>query len=625
MTNFNFNFLILTLPLVLNGLLLGPFNIKLIFVQLLTLMLAEFVRQWLWMEDSNDPNLPSKKRFFFFGTIYNNSTLERFFTDRNSAISQAQPKRILLYILTYGISFVSIKFSSQFTDSNHLHLFAVSTIVSFWIFCKTTEQINRLHLVNLTMNSLFYLNQNQSRFLPFFIWFLSHFIIGFIAQKIDWKKSTSDKNILDSFSIFDLKKSLVYVVKFYVLFIIFNFALPKFDKDTETESLQSNTQNVQLSSGPQRAGTKAFEKAKLMKRSNISPETLAEMAKFKTDMENLDLSRLSVDLKNKSITMQPPQDFSTEFRRDSNYHDLQYLNEQLKKNKTLTADEIKRLNEISKNIKFEELRWKEPTDSASTAGSPDASTAGSSGSPKSNSTEDIISKYEKSVKELSSVLNKSSTSSTPERLDAIQKTLSNPDTKSKTESDLTHEYNEVRNQVSQQVDQLMSQQQKVTQLKQEMKILSIFDRINNNSVKFILLIAISISLIFLLSNRGTFGKSKKNKSSNQISLPNQVRKRLKDLYKELLKSRLSPFEEVLKSYYLVEIAMKEIEFPRTEDLPPQNYFEIVNSKFPFLGGPLKVITQLFNHVFYGEKNPSSSDIVSLRISLKELLHKLQVI
>ncbi|MGZ3727241.1 MAG: hypothetical protein ACXWQQ_15680 [Pseudobdellovibrio sp.] len=597
MKKINLLYLILTSPIFLSCITISPFNIKMVTVQFFVMTVTEIARQWLWSEKAQDLST-DKKRFFFFGAVFNNLALNNFFNaSEKKAGEPVSAKKTIAFVLMYGISFFGMKFSSGLGNVNYFHLFILSTLSSIWIYCKDLKALNNLLLINLAGNTIFFLNQEDKNFLFYFIWLVVCFTTNFILQR--WiaqkQKSENPDDDVRFYSNSYFVKALAISLIVMITFSFYNFLIPIYEENDIGVMLPENFAVTAESTVKKIAP--ALENSMLRKKFKIPPDTLENLAKLKMKLSQTDLNRLR--LSGSGEKNGAGKKLSSLQSQDQN--DLQALRQQLADGEKLSPEDMKKLTELAKNINTDSRQF-ESSGSDSGSGTPDAP-ASSANDP---SLDQTIAEYERQSQKLTPASQK------------IEMAKGEP------EKDAAAEYTETRNKLANQIDQLMVKDRKNQLLKEEFSILTWLDKFFRNIRKFLFLIILSIIAVWILAKSKIFSQET-DLEAGKISLKREVRIRLRDIYKALTSSKLSPADEVIKTYYLVEMAMKEIEFSRPDDLPPKNYLELINKQFPFLGIAVKVPTLLFNRVFYGEKSPSDHEITSLRASLKELMRKLQII
>ena len=578
--NINSRSFIFILPVALSWLFLSQ-NPQLILVSLLVMALAEFLRQYLSATFAIKAENP--RQLFFFGVIYKDS--EGMFLNRSPhALAEFPRSRKIFLLVGIYILTLSVRFSPAFAALDFIYPAFFSLIITLWVYSGTYKALGKVMLLQILGTCAAFIATPETNTAGFLFWLALS--LWAQLQLHSWQLNEQSQRQADestfNFSFPEIFKAGALVLFLLVCFRVADFFIPEYDDV--------------LRSAPAAMQDASYSFTTKKKKPTIPKKLLQKMAKLKLQAGEVDLNKLSSqnlkipDLGKIPAGLKLPSSSSSSssssFPYGENQQSLEEIKENLAGNKPLNPGDLEKLQSLTKKIET-------PPEGAATL---EQDTKGGT-APDSQ---------EKSIEERI------------EKLKSLRK-----DEKQIENEDDAAAYVRSRKELASEVDKLISRDQKNTLLNEELKLQIYFDKILEGIKRFSLMIALIALMAWWLSKKAA--APQESHDAKSFSLPKEVRLRLKTLYKMLLNGKFSAKEEVLKSYYIVELAFKEIEFGRDEDLPPLNFLEKLKRDMPFVAKFAETPIDLFSRVFYGDKNPDDTQILELRSSMQQLMQKLRVI
>jgi len=580
----NLHNFILILPVCFSWIAINE-NPQLVFASLIVMSLAEVLRQYLSVNLVKETKAP--RQLFFFGVIYKDS--EGFFLNRSTLpVLNLKNNRKWILLLAVFILSLAMRVFPAFEGLNLSSSLYFSLIITLWVSCSTYKELSRIMLLQI-LGTLLAFGAAED---PGQLWIVIWLFISFWAQlKLHtWQlleESRFEPGDSPVLTTADILKSLVIVVVLIFSFRVADYFVPVYDQ-------------AQSSTG---AMTVEAEKSKpLTNKPRVPKKLLQEAAKLKLKAGLVDFSKIkSGNFKLPSFGSEGPKakwPGSSLSQYGENRKALESIKNDLDNERDLKPEDLEKLRGLAKSIKQMPGAGQDSAD--------DTVVDGSTGKPaKDNATAGAKDSGDNAIEE---------------RIDKLKGYTKN----TKLSDDDASEYMRLRKEISDEVDKLMVLDEKKTLLKEELSLQKLFDKVVDGLKRFSLLIAMILILTWWLSKKASTTAAE-GESTKAFSLPKEVRLQLKSLYKLLLKGNFSAKEEVLKSYYLLELAFKEFEFARGEDLPPLVFLEKLKGGLPAIAKPAETPIDLFCRVFYGDKLPAESEIKQLRTNMRELMKKLKVI
>ena len=586
----NYRTYIFILPVVLSWIALGQTQPKIIIVSALVMSLAEGLRQFLTASEERSYKTP--KQLFFFGVVYKNS--ENFFLNKDNLPLTESP-RARKFLVMAGVYLLSscVRLLPVFATLDFIYVALFSLVTTLWIYCTSIRALSRLLFLHAISVASIFLSQPEISSGGFLIWIILFLLTQLHLQS--WYVNERARSATEArsswFSISKGVRSLALTLLFTLCYRTATLIVPNFSEDPISLSIDSQGANYKYTSKKQSTLITEANMQKLAKlKLQIDSSKISDIAKKDFDLNGIkipDLRRPIADLP-----------------YGENQRSLEGLKEKLEEPSGNPSEaDLENLKNFSKKIRMKEMQSGQNNENVISG------TTSTSISARPSQTDDTDTQIEDRIKKLQSLKpfkdqnNKLSSSSS---------------------TDDTAEYLRSRKELASQVDNLIAVDKKNTLEKEKLNLQAYLENLFLKAKKFSIFLIISLFFLYWLL-RKKLNPPTDEQAPEKISLPKEVRLRVKSLYKQLLSEKLQPREEVLKSYYILEFAFKEIEFPRREDLPPLNFWHKIDHEMPFIAGCSKAPIKLFNQVFYGEKNPDISQIKELRVSMHDLMKKLQVI
>ncbi len=570
---------ILILPVALSWFGISS-NLQLILISLFLMAGAEALRQYLSVSFVREAE--STGQLFFFGIIYKDT--RNFFLNRNSnSLIDFKSNRKLLLMIGVFILSLGMNFSPAYAEVDFIYSALFSLVISLWVYCGTYRLLNWVLLLQLLGSSLAFAASDKGNNAGFTIWLV--FSLWTQLQLHTWQlvedsRRYDNENVLLT-SAGTIVKAVAVSVVLILCFRTADFIIPGGDEQNQevTVSEDTNSSTVTLTT----KGGKITLPKKL----------LENAAKVKLQAGSVDFSKLNIkDLKLSSGGMSgnPLKNLSSKFSFGENGRDLEEIKNNLAGDKPVNPNDLEKLRELSKKIKIKP---------SGTGGSEATGNSKADGSRPDLLDKDIEDRIEN---------------------------LKGYTKDGKQNEDDIEAYMRTRKELSDQLEKMIHQDQKNTLEKEELNLQRSIEKLYEFIKRFFLLIVFVVLATWWLSRKKVMpAESEATRDEKSFVLSKEVRVRLKVLYRMLLKGNFSPKDEVLKSYYIVELAFKEFEFARADDLPPLNFLEKLRNELPGLSKSAETPIELFSRVFYGDKTPENKEILELRTSMQQLMKKLLVI
>ena len=581
---------------------------KISFYVLCVFMTAELVRQHLSKQSIQTE--AKNKKLFLFGAVYED-TSGLFGRTKNLSDASAFSKlTALFYVLLAGISIVG------FLAPNSTVVFSFFLLISslLWTQAKSMSQLrDLLYFVGFQTAAQFALGTSEKSFL-LAAWLVSLFYVLHLSFIWEGVQQATVK----------LRNSVVLAVVILMCYKTFDLLIPFYSRDAntaqnrtydddETSSSAGQPQNESSANNEKAGGKKSFGNSDLvdsgmrsLARLKLKSEALGKVDKKDISIDELKIDKLNLPfLKNvQAKTTARARAYGKNSAALENYKKL------IESGRKLSAEDIEKLKKMADQLEFEENQINDSSDESQIADAAknDAENENSADFKKSGTAAD--GKYD---------------SEEAKKIDELAGALGYDNDKSTTIEEDQSKYLENRRKMSEQVDRLIRKDRRNTLDREQLKLQEFLKNIIINVKKFGLVIGLIIILTVWFSRKKYVEKKQKARDIKNISLPAEVRKTLRQLYRQILSSNLPASEEVLRSFYIVETAFAQIEFGRDESLPPSHFFDTLKKEVPYFAEPAEVPIKLFNKVFYGGKPVNTEDIQQLRGQLKMLLGRLQVI
>lgn len=577
----NLNSFILILPVGLSWLTVNP-NPQLVLVSFLVMAGAEALRQYFSATFMRAAVTP--RQLFFFGIMYKDS--ESFLLNKKSPAmftGMSKSRKVLLLIAVYVLT-LSLKFSSAFEDLNFLYSAFFSLVITLWVYCGTYRQLSWVLLLQLTGTSVAFASDDGANGFAYFVWLVLSLWVqlhAFTWHLTEESRSGSDEKSILSSSSMALKSASAALI-LIICFRTADVLVPEYGEVKASHApAPENEEPGATAAGP-------IKKKEL----RVPKKFVSNLAKYKLQAGAIDFSKMNVkDIKIPSGSPGGLFKFPN-FKLNFGEHgkDLEDIKNNLAGDKPVRSEDLDKLSEIARKIKLP------PT---------------SGGSSEMENKEGVND-------------NTSSADHTDQIIeDRIQKLKGQVKEGQQTDDDAAA-YARSRKQLADDIDKMMQQDQKNTLAKEELSLQKFFDRLLVFLKRFSFLIALCLLAAWWLRKRVAV-KNEETAEGKDFTLPKEVRVQLKHLYKLLLKGGFTPKDEVIKSYHLVDLAFREIDFARKEDLPPVVFLERLQGAMPGISKSAQVPTELFCRVFYGDKTPADKEISELRLNMRDLMKKLRVI
>lgn len=540
-----------------------------ILLSLVAMSLAETLRQYLAATFVRELEIP--RQLFFFGVIYKDNL--GFFSSAKPPPRLSRGRKMLMLAGVY-ILIMALRFSPAFASLEMLPMALFSLILTLWVNCTTYPALSRVLTLQILCTSLYFVSQADASVVGFLIWLT--LALWTQSQLHRWQQESSVTLTLSGSGI---SKVLGTVLILFMCFSAADFLVPRYDEEGYTAPAGSNEASYSYTS---------------KKKSPALPKKfLQKMAKLKLQAGAVDLKKLlgsKSEIPNLNLPPGKGSSSAPAFQYGENQNGLEEIKQSLAQDKDVDPSQLEKLRELSKKINTP----------------PDTNGAAAAMDPEDKMIQDRIDKLKSLQKE------------EPEIPTAAGKKVE------KSNEDDAAAYIRSRKELATEVDKLISKDQVNTLAKEELNLQALFEKILEGLKRFSFLIALTAVLAYLLT-RKRIGAANEPGKEKAFDLPKEVRMRLRTLYKILLSGKFTTQEEVIKSFYIVELAFKEIEYGRDEALPPHNFLENLARDLPFIYNSAKIPIELFNRVFYGNKNPDQTQISELRACMKSLMKKLQVI
>jgi hypothetical protein len=550
---------------------------QLVLSSALIMAVAETLRQYLAYSFVNEVRTP--RQLFFFGAIYQDAPAMFFNRDSKPPLLFSRGRKFLALAGVFFLSLL-VRASPPFASADFLQVALFCLVLTIWINCATFKSLSRLLLLQLLITAALFLAAPDASIAGFLFWLFCSLWIQ--KQLHGWHlaeaTAASPHDFTLNFSISDFTQTVMLMLLLFVVFRTADFFVPAPDQPQITFQAGSKTMAVKG-------------------RPTVPKKLLNRMAKVKLQAGAVNLKALAFNGTEKELNLPggvgkglpdvSKTQFSSPFAFGENQRELEELKSALASGKSLTDADLNRFSALSKKIH---------TDAEVSANTATSET-----------------EIDERIEKLKSLQH-----------DEPKTDLSASEKKSIVTEDDAAEYVRMRNELAKDVDSLIVQDQKSTVAKEEENLQKHFEKIAAGLKKFAVLLALTALLAYWLSRKPAAPASE-DEPKKDFALPKEVRMRLKTLYQILLSGNFSARDEVLKSFYIVELAFKEIEFAREDDLPPLNFLEKISRELPFVFNSAKTPIDLFSRVFYGDKNPDDMQIKELRSSMHDLMKKLRVI
>lgn len=542
---------------------------------------AEILRQYLSASFVREAESP--RQLFFFGVIYKDS--RGFFLNRGSLpfLDLKRNRKFWLLIGIYILT-LSLRFSPAFAEVDFIYSAFFSLIITLWVYCGVYKSLNWVLLLQVLGTSVAFATIDEANTVGFLFWLVLS--VWAQLQLHAWqlfeesRGNADESNLLTSAG--KIFKAVALAIILISCFRTADILIPEYNENTKpAEVTDKATSNF------------SDNLATKVKKPIVPKKFIQKTAELKLKAGSIDFSKLNVkDIKLPSAgsgesPIKPP---SSNYSYGENRQALEEIRNNLDGKNPVSPEDFEKLRELSKKIK-----------SAPDSGGDGMESSGADGSVGQTTTD-------------------SSDKIIEDRIENLKGFSKNQ----KQDEDDAAAYVRSRKELASQVDKLMEQDQKNTLLKEELNLQRIVEKLYVFLKRFLLLIVFVVLMTWWLSKKTALSHLEVGEEKS-FSLPKEVRIRLKNLYKMLLKGNFSPKDEVLKSYYIVELAFKEFEFARDEDVPPLVFLEKLKSELPFVSKAAETPIDLFCRVFYGDKTPDDAEIVELRSSMHQLMKKLLVI
>jgi hypothetical protein len=568
---------------------------KLSLIFLLVFAVAETGRQYLFQIRS--PAKAKSKKLFFFGVLYNDEN--GFFTEQKNKSEITE----ITQLFKFGYAVLAVFSVYGFFAPNSTTVFSIFLFIMalLWLQIKNSSQFRELlYFLGFQTAMQFSMGHSSKNYFLFFWMILFFYVLHQSFSGEDFSQMKAK-----------FRNSLVLVVVIMVCYKFFDFLTPIYGANKSVTSLTAGASDQSAQpdgfrvQNESRAGSQNSTKGnngyglnlyQSVARSISAAKLMAEAIK-KINLKDLGATEEKTEKLNLSFIKKLQSKAGTRIRSyGKNADALENYKKSLENGRQLSAEDFKKLKQLADKIHLEESQLNE----TSTQTRNDPKQIGK------NNIND--SEESKKIDELVGAIGANDTNA-----------------KATTSDEDMAKYLDSRKQLARQVEQLIQRDRRNTLLSEQLKLEKLFVGAVENLKKFGLLVGFILILTFWFSRKKQGEKTTKSDQVKNVALPAEVRKTLRQLYWQILNSKMTANEEVIRSFHVVELAFAKIEYNRDESQPPTHYFETLNKKIPYFAEHAEFPIKIFNKVFYGSKTPNVEDMKLLRNDLKMLLSRFKVI